>query len=147
MDHMAREWKSARTSGDPLACLMIDVDNFKRINDNFGHDVGDRVLATIAELLRASARAQDMVCRIGGEEFLVVCRATDCATARLAGERLRSIVQAAPVEIDGVRHHISISVGVSAATKSVTDASVLLKQADQALYRAKQQGRNRVEAL
>jgi diguanylate cyclase (GGDEF)-like protein len=105
------------------------------------------VLAAIAELLRASARSQDMVCRIGGEEFLVVCRATDCETARLAGERLRSIVQAAPVEIDGVRHRISISVGVSAATKTVTDAAVLLKQADQALYRAKQHGRNRVEAL
>jgi len=147
MDHMAREWQSARTSGEPLACLMIDVDNFKRINDGFGHDVGDRVLAAIAELLRASARSQDMVCRIGGEEFLVVCRATDCETARLAGERLRSIVQAAPVEIDGVRHRISISVGVSAATKTVTDAAVLLKQADQALYRAKQHGRNRVEAL
>jgi diguanylate cyclase (GGDEF)-like protein len=147
MEHMAREWQSARTSGDPLACLMIDVDNFKSINDSYGHDVGDRVLATIAELLRASSRAQDVVCRIGGEEFLVVCRATDCATARRAGERLRSIVQAAPVEIDGVRHRISISVGVSATTRAVTDAVVLMKQADQALYHAKQKGRNRVEAL
>ncbi|MBK7743995.1 MAG: diguanylate cyclase [Betaproteobacteria bacterium] len=147
MDHVAREWQSAQSSGEPLSCLMIDVDNFKRINDTHGHDAGDRVLAAIAQVLRTNARAQDTVCRVGGEEFLVICRATDSATARFAGERLRAVVQSTAFDIDGVQYPVSISVGVSVATKGVADASVLLKLADQALYRAKQHGRNRVEAL
>ncbi len=147
MDHVAREWQVARASGEPLSCLMIDVDHFKRINDTYGHDVGDRVLATLAQALRANARAHDTVCRLGGEEFLVVCRATDVATARLAGERLRALVQETRFEVDGVAHAVSISVGVSAATRSVDDAAVLLKLADQALYRAKRHGRNRVEVV
>jgi diguanylate cyclase (GGDEF)-like protein len=145
MDDVTQAWQTAVVSGEPLACLMIDIDNFKRINDTHGHDVGDRVLAAIAQVLRASARAQDTVCRIGGEEFLVVCRATDVDTARLAGERLRTVVQATPIEMDGILHPVSISVGVSAVGRGCSDASVLLKQADQALYRAKQHGRNRVE--
>jgi two-component system cell cycle response regulator len=145
MDDVTQAWQTAVVSGEPLACLMIDIDNFKRINDTHGHDVGDRVLAAIAQVLRANARAQDTVCRIGGEEFLVVCRATDVDTARLAGERLRAVVQATPIEMDGISHPVSISVGVSAVGRGSSNASVLLKQADQALYRAKQHGRNRVE--
>ncbi len=105
------------------------------------------MLAAIAQVLRTNARAQDTVCRVGGEEFLVICRATDSATARFAGERLRAVVQSTAFDIDGVQYPVSISVGVSVATKGVADASVLLKLADQALYRAKQHGRNRVEAL
>jgi diguanylate cyclase (GGDEF)-like protein len=147
MDQVAQAWESAKASGAPLSCLMIDVDNFKRINDTHGHDVGDRVLASMAQVLRTNARAQDTVCRVGGEEFLVLCRATDRATAKLAGERLRAVVQATAFEIDGRAHAMSISVGVSAAGKEDPDFAALLKHADQALYRAKQHGRNRVETL
>ncbi len=147
MEHVARAWKAAKTTGEPLSCLMIDVDNFKRINDTHGHDVGDQVLANIAHVLRNNARAEDTVCRVGGEEFLVVCRSTDRATAKLAGERLRSVVHATEFEISGVRHPVSISVGVSMAGGDDRDPAELLKHADQALYRAKQFGRNRVETL
>src|SRR5437867_1230399 len=114
MDKVETEWRAAEKTGRPLSCLMIDIDNFKQINDSFWHAVGDEVLTRIAEILRDNARALDTVCRVGGEEFLVVCRDTDRAAAMVCGERLRAVVQAAEIKLASRQHAVTVSVGVAA---------------------------------
>jgi diguanylate cyclase (GGDEF)-like protein len=146
-DHMDREWAAAGSSGEPLSCLMIDVDKFKMFNDRFGHDVGDAVLTHLASVFRAHVRANDTVCRIGGEEFLVVCRNTTRESAQHCAERLRAAVQATPLVIGGARHAVTVSVGVAFADGVVPDPPALRMRADKALYCAKRQGRNRVAVL
>jgi diguanylate cyclase (GGDEF)-like protein len=146
-DHMDKEWAAAGATGEPLSCLMIDVDNFKAFNDTYGHDTGDAVLAHLASVLRANLRGHDTVCRVGGEEFMVVCRNATRESAQVCAERLRAMVQATPLVVDGVRHAVTVSVGVAFADPVVPDPPALRTRADQALYCAKRQGRNRVAVL
>jgi len=144
LDRMEQEWAAATRSERPLSCLMIDIDRFKQINDSHGHDIGDAVLRQSAKILREAARTQDMVCRLGGEEFLVICPETDAAAAIQCAERMRKQFEAATFQVENLKLRITISIGGASRNKAMPDFDNLLKIADQALYVAKEKGRNRV---
>ncbi|MBZ0090125.1 MAG: sensor domain-containing diguanylate cyclase [Thermoanaerobaculia bacterium] len=132
-----------RRFGWPLGLLMVDIDHFKRCNDEHGHLVGDRVLKAVASTLALAVRSTDVVARFGGEEFAVLsCAATDRDLAGL-GERLRALVESSSVEIAGRRLAVSISIGAAQAQEREA-ADELIARADAALYEAKSAGRNRV---
>ena len=138
----------AAERGSHLSIAMIDVDHFKQINDQFGHDVGDRVLASVAHLLRSAIRADDMLVRYGGEEFLAVLPRIDRQHAREIGERMRMQFESHPLEARGQPIEVRISVGIAQHRHhgERTEAPAeLIQRADRALYRAKGRGRNRVE--
>ncbi len=134
--------------GEPVSLLVADIDFFKRINDAFGHDVGDEVLKEFAARLATNFRPIDIACRYGGEEFVVVMPGTRGDYACLVAERLRRHVAGSPFPIRGgaERIDVTVSIGVSASITGIDSAEKLLKRADEALYRAKQAGRNRVIA-
>lgn len=135
----------------PWAVILLDIDHFKRVNDTHGHAVGDRVLREVAQLLRANLRKGDLLARIGGEEFLVVLPGTTCEKARLAAERLRSLVAGSPIEVTRAAADISLRITLSAGVadgggmgEGARTVDQLLERADRALYAAKASGRNRV---
>lgn len=130
------------------ALLMVDIDHFKRVNDHYGHLAGDHVLRHIVGVLRQRLRASDVLGRYGGEEFMVLLPGTDLHGAAQLAEQLRQAVQATPCEWQGQRIPFTVSIGVAASADTPADPSrtseALLQAADQALYRAKDDGRNRV---
>ncbi|HEX2880232.1 MAG TPA: GGDEF domain-containing protein, partial [Polyangiaceae bacterium] len=128
---------------DPVVLLSLDIDHFKRINDNYGHDVGDEVLRNLAQILRSCTREVDRVFRVGGEEFAVLVAETDALGAQIAAERIRAAIASHAVVTSQGPLRITSSVGVALATRSMRKDE-LLKAADAALYRAKAQGRNQV---
>jgi diguanylate cyclase (GGDEF)-like protein len=133
---------AARQSADVAhALLAIDIDQFKRINDRYGHAVGDRVLREVVAALRERTRSDDMLFRIGGEEFVLLLPATGIASAQALAEDLRRQVEAAPILAD---EPVTVSVGVCLQRSGASPES-WLREADRALYRAKNGGRNRVE--
>jgi diguanylate cyclase (GGDEF)-like protein len=138
------EWERFQRYGRPLSMLMVDADHFKSINDNFGHDVGDKVLAQLASHCSDARRGSDIVARLGGEEFAILLPETDLASAALVAEKLRSSIGAQTVEVDGTNIAITVSIGVAVAKRSISDLDDLIKRADMALYAAKRGGRNRV---
>lgn len=127
----------------PLALLMIDIDRFKRFNDTYGHQVGDRVLADIACILKKSVRSGDLVARYGGEEFAIILHYVNHANALNVAQRLRHEVENLDFLIEEKRVKVTISIGL-AVWEVGTHKEELINQADQALYRAKRKGRNRV---
>lgn len=136
---------AAVNRGKFLSVLTLDVDFFKSVNDTYGHDAGDRVLQELAGRLRSSLRSSDLVCRAGGEEFVVVLAGTDLPAAERVGERVRKAVAAKPFLVaPGCNLNITVSLGVASLASVDDGADDLLKRADQALYRAKRDGRNRV---
>jgi diguanylate cyclase (GGDEF)-like protein len=138
------ELERARRFGHPVSVLMVDIDFFKRINDTFGHDTGDRAIVALAQLLAGALRAIDTAARFGGEEFVVLMPETDETVAAVAAERLRATAAALGVHAeDGSAVTLTISIGVASALAGDTPSSLLVR-ADQALYRAKQEGRDRV---
>ena len=142
-----RELARAGRVGSHLSVIMADLDHFKNINDTLGHLAGDRVLQETAGRMRNSLRSYDEIGRYGGEEFLIVAPGSTCADAAKLGERLCATIRENPV-VTGVDRAIDVfaSMGVAGHTPSLeTDADRLLRVADVALYRAKQQGRNCVE--
>jgi len=130
--------------GKPMSVLAIDVDFFKPVNDTHGHDAGDRVLQELAARMRASVRNIDMVCRTGGEEFIAVLPATDLRVAEKIAERMRKAISARPFNAAAVPINITVSIGIAAIEGPDGNIEELLKRADQALYRAKRDGRNRI---
>ncbi|MCW2001596.1 diguanylate cyclase (GGDEF)-like protein [Xanthomonas arboricola] len=129
----------------PLSVLMLDVDHFKQFNDLHGHSGGDRVLAAIGELLLAQTRGEDICCRYGGEELTIILPEVDLATASAMAEKLRAGIDALQVMADGVSlPKITASFGVATFPGHAGNAAQLLRKADEALYRAKQAGRNQV---
>jgi diguanylate cyclase (GGDEF)-like protein len=131
----------SQIAGVELAIILLDIDNFKQINDTYGHDVGDQVLIDIAGLLRQQLRATDTLGRWGGEEFIVVVTETNLAATVQLAERLRAAIADHSQPLVG---RVTLSFGVAKALAGDTP-DTLIKRADEALYRAKQQGRNRVE--
>jgi two-component system cell cycle response regulator len=126
---------------------MLDVDFFKQINDSYGHDVGDEVLREFANRISANVRGIDLACRFGGEEFVVVMPDTDLSFAYMVAERLRQSVADAPFMVSATSKQVPVTISIGVASSSNGDTpEVLLKRADQALYRAKRDGRNRVVA-
>jgi diguanylate cyclase (GGDEF)-like protein len=141
-----RELARCLRDGAPLSVMMIDLDHFKLINDTHGHPFGDRVLVAVAATLNESLRAGDIACRYGGEEFLLLLPNMAQDTARARADEIRQKVAALSLKVDGAVFPVRISVGVAEAPRDATDAAMLVKLADAALYRAKTSGRNRVEA-
>lgn len=131
-------------TGEPLSALMADLDHFKRVNDQYGHAVGDLVLRAFGDLLRSRTRATDVITRFGGEEFIVLMPHTAIAQAIEVAERIR--VSFAAMRIAPVTEPITVSCGVAQLVAGATGES-LLKRIDRALYEAKNAGRNRVVAL
>ncbi|MDZ4372714.1 MAG: PleD family two-component system response regulator [Phenylobacterium sp.] len=140
--------RRASQGGEPVSVLVIDIDHFKRVNDSFGHDVGDEVLAEFAVRLASNVRAIDLPVRHGGEEFVVVMPDTDLEDARRIAERIRLHAAGAPFRVMGGQELLSVTISIGVATSAgVEDTSnALLKRADEGLYEAKSRGRNRVIA-
>jgi two-component system cell cycle response regulator len=146
LERLASESAYARRHQSALSLLMLDVDHFKKVNDNHGHPAGDYVLTTLGQVLMATVRVEDLVARYGGEEFAVLCRGTPLANALLLAERLRRSVEAHPFAYREQRIPVTISVGLSECSASAQSAQELIGEADTALYDAKRSGRNRVVA-
>jgi len=138
------EWSTSERRGRALSVIMIDIDHFKRINDDYGHDVGDAALCAVARLLDRTTRRGEIACRFGGEEFLVICSDGGLEEATQCGERIRWAVEREVFETEGRELPLTVSVGVAHRTEAVRSIEVLLKHADEAVYRAKAQGRNRL---
>ncbi len=147
IDRIAQEWASATRSRRPLSCMVIDVDEFKQINDTHGHDAGDAVLRQVSNAVKLGLRSQDVIARTGGDEFLVLCPDTDLNAAMSCGERLRQAVQGVQVLVNELRLGVTISVGVAQREPAMTDADAMVKRADQGAYVAKAQGRNQVATV
>lgn len=137
---------SARRHGYPLALVLIDADHFKQINDVHGHPAGDKVLQTLTAICREELREADIFARFGGEEFIMALPHTDARTALAVAERLRTKVMNHPVEIDGTRLCVTVSSGVAEYRSDEDDLQATIKRADEALYEAKNNGRNQVAA-
>jgi len=129
---------------EPVSLLMVDIDDFKRVNDTWGHVLGDDVLREVAIRLAASVRAIDLPCRFGGEEFVVVMPATRLSDAERVAERIRDAISDKVIVSGDQEIPISVSVGVSASDGPDDRPESLLRRADEALYQAKSAGRNRV---
>ena len=143
-DAFSRQLTRSLREQQPVSLLMVDVDHFKRLNDTHGHLVGDDVLKRLARILRRQVRPQDLVARYGGEEFAVLLPSTDVDAALLIADRLRAAIGNPDTEeVSRQLPPATVSVGVAAA-RSAISLSELMSQADAALYRAKQSGRNRV---
>jgi diguanylate cyclase (GGDEF)-like protein len=127
-----------------LALCIVDVDLFKPINDRFGHIAGDGVLRRIAEALRRLVRGEDLAARIGGEEFAVLLPEADVEAARLFAERIREAIEAEVFILGGVQQRLTVSIGIACLSEARHNRSTLMQAADKALYRAKDEGRNRV---
>ena len=126
--------------------MMVDLDDFKVVNDLHGHDLGDMVLRQLADALRKVLRVQDVVCRMGGDEFLVICPDSDLPQAIACAERLRAAADELRVETGGPELNVSVSVGVATREASISSMGELVKLADRAAFLAKGQGRNCVVA-
>jgi two-component system cell cycle response regulator len=134
--------------GKSLSVLLLDIDYFKSINDTYGHDAGDDVLRDFSDRLRACIRGIDLACRYGGEEFVVVMPDTDIGVATMVAERIRRRVAGDmfPIQRGEKQIEVTISIGIAARSTPEDTAAMILKRADEALYRAKRDGRNRVVA-
>ncbi len=141
LERLEQEWAVATRGGRPVCCMMVDIDYFKSINDNYGHQAGDEALKTVATSLRLAARKQDVVCRLGGEEFLVISPDTDEKAGFQYAERLRQHVSAQKLTIRNKTLNLTVSIGLSTNTH-LTNAEAMLHRADEHLYAAKAAGRN-----
>jgi diguanylate cyclase (GGDEF)-like protein len=128
----------------PCSFLMSDIDHFKQVNDTFGHEMGDWVLKTVATILATARREADVVARFGGEEFVIMLPETTPEAAAMVAERIRSMVAANSMAIEDATLNVTISAGVGEVTASSASIEAVLRDADRALYEAKQTGRNRV---
>ncbi len=142
IDRLAHDWTAARRGGTPLACMVVDIDHFKTVNDTFGHDVGDEVLRSVANVLQRHVRGTDVVCRFGGEEFVVIS-ATDFDSALQFAERLRrAIEEEMPRPLSPFGRPVTVSIGVDVRSPHTRSPEALLKAADEGLFLAKRSGRN-----
>lgn len=138
LDFIDEHWPKA----GPFSCLMIDLDHFKQVNDQQGHDAGDAVLRRVAREIQANVRTDDLVSRLGGDEFLVICPDTPEVDAAALGERVRRAVD--ELRIPAGDSHVTLSIGVASRPMGDTTPRDLLLKADQSLYAAKKVGRNAV---
>ena len=146
-DHLERQWALAQRNKSSLSCMMVDIDYFKQVNDNYGHKVGDDVLKQVAHALQASVRKEDVVCRLGGEEFLVICPGFHAAEFYRYAERLRENVAALTFsDGSGKTFKLTISIGAASKKPELSSSELLLQLADKRLYAAKERGRNRTVA-
>lgn len=143
---LREESAHARRHKRPFSLVIVDIDHFKLVNDTYGHEDGDRVLKHAADLITGSLREDDIACRYGGEEFVLLLRATPGPAARVVANRLRSEFQSRGIPLGDKERHITFSGGVAAADeRNNFHCEGIVDRADKALYRAKRAGRNRVE--
>ena len=146
-DELARAFEESQRYSRPLSLAIIDLDFFKKVNDTYGHAVGDEVLKKVASLFRESIRSTDLAARYGGEEFAVMMPETELADALVFAEKIRSLVETTPINTQAGPINATVSVGLSTAPHTnVRAAKELVIAADKALYRAKRSGRNQVQA-
>jgi diguanylate cyclase (GGDEF)-like protein len=139
-----RELILAKRSNQPQSMLMIDIDFFKKINDQYGHPVGDQILILLSRELQRNLRQTDVLCRYGGEEFAILLPETGLQTATSIAERLRVNVSNYSFEVDKLTLRLTISIGISWMTGNQAELGILLDRADEAMYQAKRGGRNKV---
>ncbi len=144
LHRLEQEAAAALRANQPLSILMMDLDYFKSVNDTLGHDVGDQVLVHAANLMRETARTGDIVCRLGGEEFLVIAINTDGSTALSLAERIRRSIEENQPQGHVLRHPVTVSIGVAGSMGAKPSWKELMKRADDALYLVKQGNRNGV---
>ncbi|HZP18729.1 MAG TPA: PleD family two-component system response regulator [Bauldia sp.] len=145
--HLTTLTQQAVSRNRPLSVMLLDIDHFKAVNDGYGHAAGDDVLREFARRVRKAVRGIDLACRLGGEEFVVAMPDTDAALALLVGERIRQKIGGEPFHgPDGKMMSVTVSIGISSLASVEDTPQALLKRADEALYRAKRAGRNRVSA-
>jgi len=149
MEKIDSEMNRALRHGSPMSVLMLDLDHFKKVNDSFGHGVGDEVLKVVGQVLRESCRVYDVAGRYGGEEFCVVLPETRVGNTKMVAERIRSRLASTELPVGSSSITVTASIGVagmdSVSDEGVVSAAALLDRADRALYSAKHHGRNRVE--
>lgn len=146
-DAATRDHFFATMAEDPRAygvSLMVDIDHFKQVNDSHGHLAGDIVIAEVARLLRDIVRAEDIVCRFGGEEFVIFLRDHDYGRGERVAERMRAAIAGHRITVNGTQLCVTVSIGGS-LKQALDDLMQAIQQADEALYRAKRLGRNRIE--
>ena len=144
MQRLQEEWELWSRNGQTFSVVMADIDHFKRVNDTYGHDVGDVVLQKVAETMRDTVRGMDKLARIGGEEFLAICPDTDLRGAQDCAERLRKAVAQTHIEAGGFSGSVTLSIGVASTRPGMEHVDEALKDADEAVYEAKRGGRDQV---
>jgi two-component system, cell cycle response regulator len=144
MSRLQELWSARERYGHVYSCIMLDIDHFKKFNDTYGHAAGDLVLREFAGVLQGGIRATDVACRLGGEEFLVLCPGVDGRGAAVCADHIRCAVEAHDFARDQLHLKVTVSCGVSEWNGELANSDELLSQADAALYRAKEAGRNRV---
>ena len=146
-EELVKEWARSSRQNSSLAIAIVDVDDFKAVNDSHGHQTGDYCLIEVAKVLRTAAtRASDVVARYGGDEFVLLLPGTDAAGAEAILESVRGRIQAL-IRTEGLAARVTVSVGIAACTPSAAgSAQELIRRADGELYEAKKAGRNRISA-
>jgi two-component system cell cycle response regulator len=143
--HLAGLLEQSANRGSPLSLMVLDIDHFKAINDTYGHDAGDEVLRGFAQRVKVGVREADLVCRLGGEEFVVIMPEAEQRYAASIAERVRQLVEAEPFPIEGGARSIKVTVSIGLAeARGDRSPDAFFRRADKALYRAKNEGRNRV---
>ncbi|PVZ68214.1 GGDEF domain-containing protein [Pelagibaculum spongiae] len=145
-------WRESTVSSTPLFCMMIDVDHFKQVNDTFGHDAGDKVLRQLSRVLKHALRTDDLVCRLGGDEFMVLCPNTDAEGGLYLAQNLHQKVKDFSIELAddeiGTCHWKgSTSIGVAERDRNMISFEDLIKAADKKVYLAKEQGKNCIQGV
>ena len=138
------EFARSQRMNRPFCCFLLDLDHFKKFNDQYGHLIGDLVLQEFAKCVRSSVRDVDLIGRYGGEELVIFLPETDLETALQVAERLRNSVEQTPIRVSDKELHITVSIGVSGRNENTLDMETLIARADQAMYIAKFRGRNQV---
>ncbi len=144
LEHGQREINRAIRSARPLTAIMLDIDNFKQVNDTYSHAAGDQVLQALAKLCQECLREVDIIGRYGGEEFAILLPETDEDGAYLVAQRLRQSIAETPIPTQHGEVSITVSVGIACTEGELSDLAVLLDLADTAMYEAKRDGRNLV---
>jgi len=142
MQKLSDLWDESTESDNPLVCMMIDADHFKEVNDTYGHDAGDDVLRGLAKELQGSVRSDDIVCRLGGDEFLIICPNTGLKGGMTIAELTRKKVADLRIQTGDGNWHGSISVGVAVRLSTMNHHEELIKIADDGVYAAKRDGKN-----
>jgi diguanylate cyclase (GGDEF)-like protein len=141
---LEHELERTRRTGMTTALIMVDLDHFKNINDTWGHESGNQVLQTVAQLLRDQTRKLDICCRYGGEEFAVILPSTELMLARQVAERCLNALRETVIPLDETDLQVTASIGVAVADNSAQTTESLIENADECMYEAKRGGRNQV---
>jgi diguanylate cyclase (GGDEF)-like protein len=144
LERLQEYWDAASRHHHPLSCALIDVDHFKQLNDTYGHSMGDHVLREVSAVFARGRRSSDVVCRYGGEEFLLVLPHETAEGAMLAAARCRELIESHHISLGALSLSVTVSIGVAQRTSAIENAAQLLRAADDALYAAKENGRNTV---